>query len=133
MATTLTEENREHEYIISCPSVRSYRVEMRRQGKLIDKVAIQARKISEGVRKDRERKNMRYKDSQRKKMEAIAGPGIEIKAVLHEINGSLHKKYMNHTPHYSGGERERQKHTEESRAAGLPTTTSKVFPLNETA
>lgn len=30
-------------------------------------------------------------------MEAIVRPGTEIKAVLQEINGGPHKKYMNHS------------------------------------
>lgn len=41
---------------------------------------------------------MRYKGSQKKKMDAISVPGMEIKAVLQETNDGLHKKYMNHSP-----------------------------------
>lgn len=39
------------------------------------------------------------KDTQkagRERTEEIAGPGTQIKAVLHEINGGLLKEYMNH-------------------------------------
>lgn len=44
-------------------------------------------------------------------MEAIAGPGTEIKAVLHEINGGPHKQYMNHSLPLQW-ERERESKTE---------------------
>lgn len=43
-------------------------------------------------------------------MEAIAGPGTEIKAVLHEINGGPHKQNMNHS--LLQWEREREGKTE---------------------
>lgn len=47
--------------------------------------------------KGRREKEHEVRQSEREKMEAIAGPGMEIKAVLQEINGGLHKEYMNHS------------------------------------
>lgn len=75
-----------------------------------EKQGSKLRKDGEG---ERERESRRYKTVREKEMEAIAGPGMEIKAVLHEINGGLHKQYMNHSPPLQWGrENERESKTE---------------------
>ncbi len=51
----------------------------------------------ERSQKGQREKSHEVRQSEREKMEAIASPGMEIKAVLHEINGGLHKQYMNHS------------------------------------
>lgn len=66
------------------------KAEQRRQGKWRNKTTVLAReKWGSEVRKDTEK--------EREKMEVIASPGTEIRAVLHEINGGLLKEYMNHS------------------------------------
>ena len=78
-------------------------------------------------------KEHEVRQSEGEKMEVIPGPGTEIKAVLHEINGGLHKQYMNHSLPLQW-ERQREwdgSRQRENRAAGSLTTTSKVSPFSK--
>lgn len=90
----------------------------------------EARKWSQRGQPEKEHE---VRQSEGEKMEAIAGPGTEIKAVLHEINGGLHKQYMNHSlplqwERWREWDGSRQR---ENRAAGSLTTTSKVPPFSK--
>lgn len=55
-------------------------------------------KVREPSQKGHREGRTRGKTVRQREMEAISGPGTEIKAVLHEINGGPHKQYMNHSP-----------------------------------
>lgn len=76
---------------------------MRRQRRRRDNAAARWQEGGKKNKKSRERRGwrasqgeVRQSEKGREKMEAIAGPVAEIKAVLHEINGGPHRRYMNH-------------------------------------
>lgn len=53
--------------------------------------------MREQSQKGQREKEHEVRQSERENMDVIADPRIEIKAVIHEINGGLHKYYMNHS------------------------------------
>lgn len=76
---------------VNTEAVKSWRLEQRRQQRIIKKKKL--------FKSDEEWGSEVRKDTQkagRERTEEIAGPGTQIKAVLHEINGGLLKEYMNH-------------------------------------